>query len=334
MGKKSTIYDIAKLCEVSPATVSRVLNQPTLVSEETKSKVYTAMQQLEYSIKSSVSIDTSQLKDQLIIANIPQLGNPFYGEVVDGIKAAADRYNCDVLISSQKMTSASLHSLKAIVKSLHPIGMITTTINDPKLVLQINSILPVVQCCECCENVAVSSVSINDVAAAYSAIDYLYSLGKRRIAFINGPLDYKCDRDRYTGYKNALIAHNIEVIPSLITSLPDVNYSIAVSAASQMFSQENGILPDAIFASSDVYAIAAVRAAHLHNLSIPKDVAIIGFDNIDVSSISVPAITTVNQPRLQLGFSACELLFERIMHPEYPVKHMTLEAEMIVRESA
>ena len=330
--KNATIYDVAHDCGVSPSTVSRVVNQSLIVSSATRDRVIASMERLRYSAKREASLP-ERINNGFIIINLPTLNNPFYDEIMHGVTSAANRYGCTALLISERLTPSTIPKIKNIVKRLRAVGLITLSLGDPSTMLTLNTIVPLVQCCECDETLDIPSVTIDDASATLSAVEYLLSFDKRRIAFINGPIDTKYARERLRGYRDALDKHLIEFQPSLVTSLPEINYSLAVSAISQMLSHNNAVVPDALFASSDVFAIAAIRAAHLNNLRIPADLMVIGFDNIDLTSACIPSITTVNQPRTELGFVACDLLINHLRHPNAPIKHMTLATEMILRES-
>ena len=157
------------------------------------------------------------------------------------------------------------------------------------------------------------------------------SLGKKNIAFINGPIHYKYARDRLTGYINALENAHIEINPDFIIQLQEINYDMAVSAALQLMYSPNR--PEAFFAISDVYAAAVIKAAQKAKLRIPQDIIVIGFDNIEISAMCTPSITTINQPRFQMGFLSCEMLINRMHGNNLPLPNLYLETELIVRNS-
>jgi LacI family repressor for deo operon, udp, cdd, tsx, nupC, and nupG len=111
----------------------------------------------------------------------------------------------------------------------------------------------------------------------------------------------------------------------------DVNFTLALGAAERLLGTATP--PDAVFAVSDVYAAAVEKAAKRKGLRVPADLAVVGFDNIEVSLMCDPSITTVNQPSYEIGAFACDMLLERIRAPETPPRHLVLNTELIVRES-
>ena len=191
---------------------------------------------------------------------------------------------------------------------------------------------PVVQCCEYNNKSHIPYVSIDDFNAARSVTNYLLSSGRRKIAFINGPLTFNYAQERLRGFETALVKHKVTVPQNWRISLPDISYDIGYSSICQLLSSSNR--PNAIFASSDVFAISALRAARRFGLRVPQDLSIIGFDNIDIAAMVSPAISTINQPCFQIGFTACETLAERINNPDSIPRSILLDAELVLRESS
>ena len=192
--------------------------------------------------------------------------------------------------------------------------------------------IPFVQCCEYVENQdLVSYTSIDDVQAAKKVMDYILSTGHKKIGFLMGPERYKYARHRKMGYVQTLETAGIPINPAWIIQLSDLDFGIAVSSIHQLMSQPSH--PDAIFAVSDVLAAAAIRGCKSVGLSVPKDVAVTGFDNVEISQATSPSITTINQPKYQLGYMACELLIEKLKNPDSPPKQVLLNTELIIRES-
>jgi LacI family repressor for deo operon, udp, cdd, tsx, nupC, and nupG len=210
-------------------------------------------------------------------------------------------------------------------------GLITTNHVPTSLLTRLNDALPLVQCCEYDTDLKIPYVSIDDIAAVKTIMEYLLSLGRQHITFINGPIRYKYARHRLQGYLESLERANIAQEPGFIIQLTDVNFDLAVSAVTQLLS--GGQKPDAFFCASDVYAAAVIKSCTRMGLNVPRDIMVAGFDNIEIASMLNPTITTVSQPRYQLGFSSCNLLLELIRNPKSNVRNILLETELIVRES-
>lgn len=188
-----------------------------------------------------------------------------------------------------------------------------------------------VQCCEYNEEATYPYVSIDDFTAAENATNYLISCGCTKLAFINGPATFKYANKRYEGFSSALSKAEISIPPNWVVQLPEINYEMAYSAVCRILNSETR--PNAFFTISDIFAAAVIRAAKRFHLHVPKDIMVVGFDNIDLSSMTSPSLTTVNQPGFQQGYSACELLLKIIENPSVTPRSLLLDAELIIRES-
>lgn len=328
--KKATYQEVAAQAGVSIATVSRIITGSSRVKEDTRERVLEVMAARGFNV--TELRQAPRLRNSgLIIFNIPSTANPFYSPVVRGAKSAARQYGYQLLINEEHINDSTFPALTGLLHKLNPAGLITANHVPQNILKKLSGSLPLVQCCEFDGELDLPYVSIDDTAAARSAMEYLISQGRRNIAFLNGPLRYKYARLRFQGYLDSLEKAGIPRDPGLIVNLPEINYDTAVSAVSQLLG--SGKTPDAFFCVSDVYAAAAIRACAKMNLRVPGDVMVAGFDNVDISYMTNPAITTVYQPKFQLGFSSCELLVELIANPGAKVRNILLETELVVRES-
>ena len=159
----------------------------------------------------------------------------------------------------------------------------------------------------------------------------MLNLNYRRIAFINGPLSFNYAQERLRGFEAAMEEKGISVPKNWKISLPEVSYSLGYSAASQLLGASDK--PEAIFCAADVFAISVIKAANRYGLRVPEDVGIVGFDNVEMASITNPGITTVNQPAYQIGFTAGETIYEKISNPTSKPRSILLDTELIARES-
>jgi LacI family repressor for deo operon, udp, cdd, tsx, nupC, and nupG len=328
--KKSTYQKIASDAGVSIATISRILTGASRVKEETRNKVLETMAKHGYDVE---EIQANQLNQNsgIIIFNIPSLENPFYSKIAEGAKAAAHRHGYQFLINEEHINENTISNIMGLIEKVNATGLITTNHVPTSLLTRLNDALPLVQCCEYDTDLKIPYVSIDDIAAARTTMEYLLSLGRRRIAFINGPIRYKYARQRLQGYLKSLERAGIAREPGFIIQLPDVNFDLAVSAVTQLLTSSQK--PDAFFCASDVYAAAVIKSCTRMGLHVPLDIMVAGFDNVEIASMVNPAITTVSQPRYQLGFSSGNLLIELIHNPKSSVRNILLETELIVRES-
>lgn len=189
----------------------------------------------------------------------------------------------------------------------------------------------VVQCCDYCENSGVPYVSANEKKEMNSAMDYILSNGKRKIALINGSLKYKYAQNHLKNYSRYLKEHKLSYRGRM--GGWNARSKLWFSCIRYFPNAKIRESPDAILAVSDVYAAAALHAAKNTGIEIKKDLVIVGFGNIDISRMCIPPITTINQPKYEIGCNACELLIEIIKNPFKTYQNIILDTELIIRET-
>lgn len=327
---KVTIEEIAQKADVSIATVSRIINSKGVVKEETKKKVFQVMEELQYTPKTSLNISNS--KSKVILMFVPDFNNPFNALVIDGVQNSAKQNGYDVLLLQAKNFYTDTNHFTNIVKNNSIAGiLILCSAPSKELLEELSFKCPVVMCSEYAENYGVSYVSIDDFSASKKAVNYLISTGCKKIGMINCSKSFKYARHREKGYLSALNDANLSYNPEWLAHISSVNYNLALSSAKHMLSLDDR--PDAIFASSDVLAVAVIKACRDLNLNVPNDVSVVGFDNIELSLISDPQITTIEQPSYEIGFQALELLIQKINNPSISDRQVILNTELIVRGS-
>lgn len=326
---KYTVRDIAKLAGVSPATVSRVMNHPELVDTATAQKVQAAIKELGYIVKATHSPAVSQ-KDLILINCVPGT-NPFYSDVVSGAYASAGAHGYDLAANFDSINASTIENFISFVKRIHASGVITLSHIREDILKQINDVVPLIQCCEYNPESAVPYVSIDDYTAAQQAVNYLINAGRSKIAIVNGPLQYKYARDRLRAFQDTMESAGLFVPSSWILQIPDINYEMAYTIVSQLLSSESR--PNAFFAVSDVLAAAVINAARKYKIRVPEDIMVMGFDNIPLCQMTRPTISTVSQPKFQLGYTACEYLIENIKNNGLAPRSILLSTDIVIRES-
>ena len=340
--KEVSLEEIAKLANVSTATVSRVINNKENVNQKTRDRVMQVISDKNYTFTdrqkgNQLKENGNQLMEKAkesntIVVLLPDFSNPFNDMVTDGIRKAAKVNDFGIVFVLVKGIGTPLSYYEEILKDINIAGIISLSpFPNLNIALELKKRWPLVMCSEYLDNQQISFVGIDDIKAAKQATSFLLKSGRKNIALINSSLDHKYARDREAGYKIALAENNIDFRDELVIRLSTINYQMALSQLIFLFSSKNDI--DAVFACSDIFAAAAVGAAKEVGKKVPDDISIVGFDNIDLSLMVSPSLTTVSQPSFEIGYQSCEILIESIHKPQLEPKNVTLFTDFIIRES-
>jgi DNA-binding LacI/PurR family transcriptional regulator len=325
-----TIHDVARVAGVSIKTVSRTLNEDKHVRSETRERVLAAMRQLHYSPDPAArSLRGKTLQTiGVVVGHSPDVvfSNPFFAEVLRGIgrTAASLGYKVILMTYSPEMARGELidHHLVDgfILMSLRP--------NDPLAEYLRMSKIPFV--CTSRQDSGDPYVDVDNILGAQMAVQHLLALGHRRIGLINGPAELTGSRDRHLGYQKALAEAGVPYDPDLVvhTTFSDM----AGHQAVQHFWRLPEI-PTALFVTADLMAMGAMRGVNQCNLSIPDDIAIVGFDGVGMGQYMNPPLTTINQQGERKGTVAAELLICLLNNDHPRPDQITLTPELIVRGS-
>lgn len=326
----ANIKEVAKKAGVSVATVSRVLNNSDLVSEETKERVLKAIKELNYH-PNLLSRNLRHLKTKMILALLPNVSNPFYARVVKGIEDVAHKHGYNVMLCNTDSNPEKERAYLELLKNKLADGVIlmASTMKKEELTLLAKN-YPVVQCCEYIEDAGASYVSIDNFSAAYKAVRHLINLGHSKIALLSCKNEFISTKLREEGYKKALEEAGIKFDEKLV-KYGDYSFKSGIRAAKELLSMQEK--PTAIFAISDIMAIGVIKALKEAKLKVPENVAVVGFDDINFASMYDPAVTTISQPKYDLGCVAMEMLLNFIEGKQKNPQGVFLEHELVIRES-
>lgn len=330
MNKSNITYmKIAEKTGMSASTISRALKQPHLVKHTTLKVIYKAIEELGGSLPETV---TPLSQDMRILAIVPVLNNPFYTDIVQGIQDAANQHGCQLLIVNETLSKFNIQQITHFISQSDISGVVIMQKLDESVLEQLKMKTIVVQCSEFNEVDGVSYITIDNLDATKKILRYILTTGRKKIALVNcDPARYTYAKLRLQGYNETLEQAGIVPNPSHIITVPDGKFSTAVPAISAMLKTNE--LPDAIFCVSDIMAAAALRACALEGYKVPQDIMVAGFDNIDISVMTTPNITTINQPKHDMGFMACTQLLSMIADPQKEPQRFILDTELIIRES-
>ena len=325
----ATIQDVARKAGVSTATVSRVLNNRDVVSKKTASKVDQAIQELNYA-PNVLGRNLRISESRLLLVLIPSIVNSFYNEVIRGIEdiAIAQGYNLLLCETGSKPKRESIYM--NLVRNRLADGIISMDPAVDKVRLkELAKNYPIVQCSEYDETGMISYVTIDSELAAYQAVKYLIQIGHKEIGLINSDNKYLYARERYEGYVRALKEFDIPINSNWIYNIESIGFEEGQQAMKSLLG--NTERPTALFVVSDILAIGALKEINACALNVPNDIALVGFDNIDLSKMSHPTLTTISQPMYRMGNESAAMLINKIR--EKSVENTILSHELVIRES-
>ncbi len=327
-----TLQDVALSAGVSTATVSRVINGQPHVKPAVAEAVIRAISELGYEPNySAKSLRTS--KTRKLIMTVPTITNSFFASVIRAaqVRAQIAGYN---LVLGNSGNNGELEDVYAQMLLSHEAdGLIFLGRHLPESLLQLAQIkganMPAVNFCEHCDDIDLTSVNVDDKAAATTAMEYLYSLGHKRIGIITGLMDGPISRDRLEGVYATADKHGLRHDLVVLTG----DYSarsgaLCAAAVGRMLPR-----PTAIFCFGDEMAAGAIHEIGKMGLSCPEDISVMGFDDMHLAEFLNPSLTTIRQPAETIGVKAVELVLAALDEKLTERTRVTLEHKLVVRNS-
>jgi LacI family transcriptional regulator len=326
-----TIKDVAKMAGVSPSTVSRAISGNIPVDKQTKDKVMKAVKVLDYE-PNALAKSLKDGKTNTIGLIIPNIGNQLFPSLVKGVEEVARKSGYIVILcNTENNLDIEKKYLDKMKKRLVDGFIVATAEADSRHILNMkDEEIPVVLLVRHLED-KVDAVILDNFKGAYDAVTYLIIREHKKIAIINGRVELTLYNERFQGYKKALEDANLSVDNTYILddSVGEENgYSVTVNLL------KSGNIPDAIFATTDLRALGAIRAIKDFGYKVPEDISVIGFDNLEFSKLFDPQLTTVSQPLYSMGKLAMQKLI-KIMNKKNKHKVIIdkMEPELIIRNS-
>ena len=298
-----SIKDVANIAGVSIATVSRCLNDPERVRENTRSRVQAAILKTGYS-PNTLAQNFRRGKTHAIMVVLPSVGDPFFTRVMKGIRSVASARGYSLLINETQFNTMTADEIGAMIVSRQADGIVLLASMSPfgteVLSSKSHRTLPIVIGCETIspDLAGFPSVHIDNVAAAQEATDYLVMLGHRKIAFICGQEASLLTRDREFGYRTSMKNAGIPIEDGWVLE-GKLTIDGAIGATRQLLDHHQR--PTAIFCANDEMAMGCMHEIKTAGLRIPEDVSVIGVDDVRYAAILDPPLTTIHQPAEEIG---------------------------------
>lgn len=327
----ATIRDVAQEAGVSIATVSRVLQGSPRVLPETKQRIEAAILRLDYHPNRLAQQLRSQ-ETQNILVIVPELGNTFYTGILDGIERVATLNHYRILIADTHNDAEIERRCFEMLPQKQVDGIITfSCCLPPEEIQRFSEQYPVVIAVRYFDGMPLPNVAIDNQKATKDITGYLLSLGHKRLCFLGGDPSVLVYRDRRNGFLSALAERKIQVDPDLMVTCPS-NIQGGYDAITTLLNAHADFT--AVVAAGDTMAIGAIRAIRNYHLRVPENIAVVGFDDLELSGLFSPPLTTVRQPRQQIGTRSIEKLLDLIAGKKLPVEQELLKYELIIRESS
>lgn len=335
---KVTIKDVAKLANVSPATVSRVISDNSRISEDTKKKVRGAMEELGYHpnaiARSLVNKSTHTIGVIMPTSAHLSLANPFFPEALRGISARANKKGFYVMLSVEDNEMDKHNNIENIVRAgvVDGVIMLYSRLEDETFNMLKDNKFPFVVVGKPVNGNAnkVNYVDNDNIGAAYDATTHLLNKNRNSIGLITGPMNLLVSLDRFEGYKRALGDRGIDFNQNFVK---ESNFSEegGFNAMEELLNSKD--CPKAILATDDLIALGAIKAIKKAGLKIPRDISIISFNNIPTAEFLTPPLTSVDINPFELGYEATELLIQCLENGKSSYHARIVPTKLIERES-
>lgn len=329
--KRASIKDIARLANVSHSTVSRALRQSHLVNVDTAEKIRRIAEETGYR-PSAVARSLVTSQTMMVGVVVTTIADPFVAEVFAGIEDEANAHNYSVFLANSNAEPEREIRVVHAFEERRVDGIVVTASRVgalyARMLSQMN--IPIVLVNNQHPSEFVHSVMIDNFDASRQAIRHLIGLGHVRIAYIGDRFGHESDTERFSGYRAALDEADIPFQPELVVH-GDGKAEGGVQAMAKLLALEEG-RPTAVFCYNDMTALGALKSIRENGLRVPDDLSLVGFDDLALTQYFDPPLTTVRQPKYEMGRLAMQTLLKVLAVPESE-HHIKLAGELIVRQS-
>jgi DNA-binding LacI/PurR family transcriptional regulator len=327
---RPTIYDVARLAGVSTATVSRALNGSGQIAPATRAAIDAAVEQLGYQPNTAARSLVTR-STQTIALLLPDITNPFYAALMSGIQEQALEAGYTMLLCTTEGDPEREEQYLSLLRAKQVDGVLVDGLVLPpdRIARFTRDGLPIVCLDRDVDSRAVPLVQVDNRLGARLATEHLLSLGHTRIAHVAGAPELGISDERTGGYRDALTAAGIESDPKLVA----VGSFLEEGGHEAMRSLLERSDFTAVFAANDLSAIGVMSAIVESGRSVPNDVSVVGFDDLRLSRFTIPALTTVHQPAVEIARRATQLLLDLAAGRDVPQLRHLLEPTLVVRDS-
>lgn len=325
--------DVAQAAGVSLGTVSNVINHPAIVAEGTRNRVRQAIKDLGFVVNASAQTLRAG-RTKVLGLVVPDIGNPFFTEVAKGVDDAAFAAGYSVILCNTDEDSAKEDRYLELLASQRVAGILITPARETHAAMTrlTSREVAITLLDRSSTGLDACSVAVDDAAGAGMAINHLFLLGHRHIVVLLGPDDIPQIAERKRGV-NAAAAGKLEGGSLRFVTAPHMTTAAGEATMTNFLKEHKGSFTG-LFCANDLLALGAIRALRTASLSVPKDVSVVGYDDIDFAASAQIPLTSIRQPKYQLGHAATELLIGECEDPaSHAHQRVMFQPQLIIRES-
>lgn len=331
-----SIREVAALAGVSVGTVSNVLNRPGMVTEHTRARVQAAIKQLGF-IRNESARQLRAGRSRTIGLVVLDVANPFFTDVARGVEDAASAAGLAVILCNSDDQKAKESRYLEVLEEHRVQGILITPVAgaDARLARLQRRGTPIVLVDSRSPSRGQCSVSVDDVLGGYLAVTHLLEAGHQRIAFVGGPLSIRQVADRLDGAVRALERADRDPAAMQMVTTPALNVAAGQQAGAAIAALPAATRPTAVFCVNDLLALGVLQAMTRHRIPVPDAIAIVGYDDVDFAAAAAVPLSSVRQPRHQLGRAAAQLLIEEALGDgEHRHRQVVFEPDLVIRASS
>jgi LacI family transcriptional regulator len=333
---RASIKDVARHAGVSVGTVSNVLNQPGTVAPQTRRRVLAAIAELGY-VRNEAARLLRAGRSRTLGLVVLDVANPFFTDVARGVELLADEVGSVVTVcnSAESVERENRHLDVLLEQRVQGLLITPVDTDNPRIARFVERGIPVVLVDRGAGRHRLCSVAVHDRLGGRLAAAHLRSQGHERIAFVGGPDSIQQVADRRRGALDAVLETGGSADDLLVFQTPALRLPDGQTAGAKLATMAVHERPTAVFCANDLLALGVLQEMTLHDVSVPQDVAIVGYDDIQYAAGAAVPLSSVRQPREELGRAAAQLLFEEISDPEgHRHRQVVFEPELVVRASS
>lgn len=332
--RSASVKDVAAAAGVSLGTVSNVLNRPDRVSARTREKVERAMRELGF-VRNESARQLRAGRSSVVAYVMLDATNPFFTDVAQGIEGAAEEADLSLFICNSDQRQDREHAYLRRLQQQRVQGILITPVDpqDPALDEVARQGTPVVIVDRVRDVDTHCSVAVDDLLGGRIAVEHLLDLGHERIAFVGGPERIGQVRDRRTGARAALESAGRSPDELVVIDTDALTVAEGRNAGERIAGMPRGSRPTAAFCANDLLALGLLQQCVALGLRVPDDLAIVGYDDIEFASAAAVPLTSVRQPRRDLGRTAAELLLDEATNPAHTHQQVLFTPALVARAS-